>query len=194
MYSKIKHLASVSSGYSFRGAIMEDKAGDIRVLQAKHVKWDEDILSTSDFTKVSLNIPRSGAFLQKGDVVIVSRGMNAGTFRSAVIASEEKNVLASSSVLIIRVQNEKILPEYLSLYLNSRDGQNAIAQRVSGINFQTLLRSNLEEIEIPVPSIGKQLLMVELYKNFRRQEEIAVMKTAIKKNLYNELFRNITAK
>lgn len=192
MYLEIKQIAEVFPGYTFREAIESNSLGKTFVLQAKNVKKGENIKDTAEFTKISYNIPRSSAYLQYNDVLIISRGMGAGTFRSSVFKGENENVLASSSVHIIRINDMNIIPEYLSLYLNSLDGQRAISQKVSGSHFQTILRKNLEELVVPVPSIDIQNNVVYLADNINEQEKIAKRVSEIKKNLMNGIFGHIS--
>jgi len=191
MQTKIKNIADVIVGYTFRRAIEEEKKGDIFVLQAKNVTLHEYITDTANLLTIFSNTFRSAARLQCNDVIIVSRGMGAGTFKSSVFKSTNQNTIASSSVLVIRLKSKAILPEYLSLYLNAKDGQMAISQIVSGSHFKTLLRRNLQNLEIPVPPIETQKTIMKLCDTMHDQEKLIHKMSVIKENVMNATFRNI---
>ena len=54
-------------------------------------------------------------FLEKGDVLFSSKGKLYAT----VWQEQVKNVVATSTFLIIKIKTPTILPEYLAMYLNS---------------------------------------------------------------------------
>ena len=189
MLIKLKDIADVIAGYAFRGAIKPDISGDTFILQARNITQEDEIKHISDFTKISFNSLRTAAFLKKNDIVMTSRGMGPGSFRTTVVKFSDDNVLATSSVHIIRIKDSNVVPEYLSLYLDSTNGQNDIFMNVSGSYIKTILRKDLEDIEVPLPSIDKQKTIVALHENMRRQEEIINRKSEIRRNLYNATFR-----
>ncbi|MCX6753242.1 MAG: hypothetical protein NTW62_02790 [Candidatus Nomurabacteria bacterium] len=84
--------------------------------------------------------------MEHNDILLVSRGSGAGSFRSAVFASDDTNVMPSSSVHVIRIKDVTVLPKYVCLYLNSLDGQKALAQIVTGASYiQSILVKNLTD-------------------------------------------------
>ena len=97
MYKKLKEIADVVSGYTFRGSIKEEPKGDIFLVQAKNISANFDIRDTADLTSVYSDGLRNPFFLEHNDIVLVSRGSGSGSFRSTVFVSNKKNVMASSS-------------------------------------------------------------------------------------------------
>src|ERR1035437_5158900 len=132
MYMKISNFAEVINGYTFRGAIETLKNGDISVLQAKDIVSGQNVTDIDKLTPIAFSGTRTASFLQKDDVLIVSRGMGAGSFRSAVFSLNTTNIIASSSLLILRIKEKEVLSEYISLYFNSIEGQNKILETVAG--------------------------------------------------------------
>lgn len=192
MLKEIKQFATVISGYTFRGAIHPDQNGQIFVFQAKNIIANEPIDNKTTLTPINLKQPKSESYLKNGDITIVSRGLGLGSFRATMFKSNKENILASSSVHIIRITTPDILPEYISAYLNSINGQTKISQKVSGSHFKTLLRKNLEELEIEIPPLEKQKTVVELQKNILEQEKLIEQKNKIQKNILNSIFTNLT--
>lgn len=187
-------IAEIINGYSFRGAIESVKSGDTFVLQAKDIIQGHNITDLDKLTPITFSGIRTASFLQKNDVVIVSRGTGAGSFRSAIF-NADGNVIASSSLLILRIKNKEILSEYISLYLNSADGQNKILETVVGSYIHAISRRKFEEdIEIPTPPLQIQQSLISLDKNIKQQETIYEIKKQLKQELVNATIKNLTKK
>lgn len=192
MHKKLSQLADIVSGYTFRGSIENDLKGLIFVLQAKNVVINQDILNTGDLITISDKSLRNPYFLEHNDILLVSRGSGVGSFRSAIFASDEKKVMPSSSVHVIRIQDVTVLPKYVCLYLNSLDGQKALAQIVTGASYiQSILVKNLIDLEIPIPPIHTQKSIIALHENITDQERILKRKQEIQKTIINASFTNL---
>lgn len=188
---KINDMANTSTGYTFRGAIQPALNGNVFVLQAKNITQQAYVRDLENLVSTTLEMPRSNSYLKYNDVVLVSRGSGAGSFKSTVFKSKEKNAIASSSLIILRVKSNDILPEYLSLFLNSIDGQRLLSNILSGSQIKTILCKDLNDVRIPVPSIKKQEALIALYQNINRQERIAERQNQIKKTIFSTLIRNL---
>ncbi len=192
MEKKILQFAKVINGYTFRGAIKTAINKEIFVLQAKDIVQGQNISNADKLTPIAFKGTRTTSFLQKNDVVIVSRGTGAGSFRSAIFASDE-NVIASSSLLILRIKMKEVLPEYISLYLNSTEGQNKILETVVGSYIHAISRKKFEkEIEIPIPSLDKQKSLINLNQNIQQQELIHERKKFLKQQIINASLKKLT--
>ncbi len=192
MQKKLSQLATIVSGYTFRGSIENDPNGDIFVLQAKNIQMSQDIDDVSDFTTISDKSLRNPYFLQYNDILLVSRGSGLGSFRSAVFISNEPNVMPSSSVHVIRIHDVTVLPKYISLYLNSEVGQKALSQIVTGASYiQSILVKNLIDFEILIPPIHIQKSIISLHENITDQERILKRKQELQKNIINASFTNL---
>jgi hypothetical protein len=186
---KLKKIATVYSGYAFRKAVVHSDIGAIKVIQTKDITASESILNTNGLMKISAEIPRSNSFVQSGDVLLASRG--AGNHKAAVFGSNEVNVVASASLYIIRSKNKNVLPEYLSLFLNSAEGQNQLSQITTGAYIQNISRSNLEELNIPVPLMEIQETLLALQKNIWQQRVILQRNNEIKNNIISQVIKTI---
>jgi restriction endonuclease S subunit len=192
MQTKLSKIADITSGYTFRGSLENLEGGDVFVLQAKNVIANSDLTNTTDLTSTSSESIRKPFFLQYNDILIVSRGSGLGSFRSTVFTSSQKNVIASSSVHIIRINDVTVLPKYISLWLNSSEGQKLLLQIVTGGSYiQSILLKNLAELEIPIPPIHTQKSIVALEENIKQQQKILDRKKEIKENIINATFNNL---
>lgn len=155
----LKDLAEVITGYTFRTALKSKEDSSLFVLQAKNISdnssVDEDGLDGIDFENYW-----SKAIVKKNDVVVSSKG----SFRAGVIRTGDKNIIAASSVYIIRPKNDSINSEYLAIFLNSMTGQKQISEKATGAVINTILRKDLENIKIALPEIQKQEKIIQLYQ------------------------------
>jgi restriction endonuclease S subunit len=194
MNLKFKEISIIIPGYSFRAAIEPDWNSKVFVIQPRNIEAGVIIKEINNLTPVSFVGTSSPAFLRKGDVLVVSRGASKGSFKSSVFQSESKAVLATSSLFIVRLSDTVVLPEYLSLYLNSDEGQSKLLETVSGSYIQAISRKKFEELKIFVPSLEKQGILVQLSQNLRQQQKITERKNQIQKNIINSAFTNLTLK
>lgn len=192
MQKKISTIAEITPGYTFRKSINNDPVGDVFVLQAKNIIANKDLNNIDDLVKISSDMIRSPYYLEYNDILIISRSSSPGYFRSSVFTSSNKNVIASSSVYIIRIKDVTVIPKYLSLYLNSLDGQKILSAIASGGSYiKTMLIRNLSEIEIPIPPINTQKAIIALSENIKRQEEIFKRKQEIGQIIINQTFSKL---
>lgn len=192
MLKKLSQISNISSGYNFRGPIKNLENGDLFVIQGKNVLSDEDIKITKGLNQVSPKNIRSPFFLKHNDILLVSRGLEHGTFRSSIFIAEEKNIITSSSVYVIRITDITVLPKYVSLYLNSTEGQSKLLQISSGGSYiKTILMKNLVDLEITIPPINIQKAIIDLYENMSEQNKLMNRKKEIYQNIIKTFFNNL---
>lgn len=187
----IKDIGQVISGYAFRGAIQQNNNGNVAVFQAKDVIQGEPFEDVNSLIKISAEISFNADYLRKNDVLLLARGIKQGSFRSTIFTSDEPNIIASASVYIIRPDMSRIVPAYLSYYLNSSVGQKALLGIVSGSYIPAVPRQGLELIDIPILSLEKQKMIVHLYQNIRVQQELLERELFIKQHIINSVFRKV---
>lgn len=179
----IKNIAEVISGYTFRDSIKEDRESGLYVLQAKNIK-DEILINETSLIQTKCDTSHTNAFAKEEDVAISTRG----TFRAAVLRSK-KEIIASSSVYLLRLKSGSlVLPEFLSIYLNSDFGQKDISQIMTGAAIKLILRRDLEDITIPIIPMAQQEKMVALYQNIKQQEDLLKRRNELNKNIMNATF------
>lgn len=191
MHTKIFTFSDIILGYNFRSAIEEDATGNILIIQAKNIVQGQPITHLDGLTRVSIINTRTSALLQKKDILIVSRGTGIGSFRATVFDMREDNVIASWSILIVRVKNPEIIPEYVCLYLNSEDGQKKILETISWATIHTISPKKFSEIDVPIIPLIKQKNMIWLSQNIIQQEEIYNRKKELKQQILTATLKNI---
>lgn len=185
MQKSVSKIAEIITGYTFRGPIQETKGG-LFLLQAKNVK---EILINDETELIRTNVDTSHtkAFTQDGDIAIGSRGI----FKACVVRSKNK-ILAASSVYLLRIKDKKILlPEYLVTYLNSISGQRNLSQFLTAGTIRSLLKKDLEIINIPIPSTEKQNQIIKLDQNVRLQAHLLNQKIVVQRKFVNSILNQL---
>jgi restriction endonuclease S subunit len=179
--SKLKSLAHIQTGYTFRKTTVGNSNEQVKVLQSKNIGTDLYI-NPEQVDLFVPNVSHSTAFVKSGDIIFTSRGK----FQAAVVKSSEP-LLAASSVFIIKVSSKKILPEYLAIYLNSVHCQKQlqVVRRMGTI--ETVTKQNIADIVVAVPPISRQKLFVDLYLNIQAQKRLLQQKVQKIENIFSSV-------
>jgi restriction endonuclease S subunit len=155
---KIAELASVSTGYHFRGSINPKTNGQYAVIQAKDVS-DSLEFDPEKLARVDLESDLERYILRSGDVLFLSRGQKPWAI---TLSDLIQPTIAPSSFYIVRPQTTKIKPEYLTWYLNHDTTQAALRTMTTGSNIPFLSRAEFEKLPILLPPLATQQQIVEL--------------------------------
>lgn len=186
---QLKEISEVILGYTFRSTLEKQIDGDVLVLQARNIS--EDIIITNGhLMRTELGNNRTSAFVKNNDVILSSRG----NFKSGVVQADAENIVAASSVYILRLKTGEVLPEYLAIYLNSDFAQKQIKEKITGVVINSLLRRNVEELEIIIPTLEAQKKVISIYYNNLLYQKLLTKKqllnSQISKGLINKLINS----
>ncbi|MFG0372546.1 restriction endonuclease subunit S [Citrobacter sp. zjy_2] len=164
---KLGDIASIRSGYTFRGAVEPVSDGDVRILQIKDLEldWQGD---HEALPAISWEQRVEPPFLRQGEIVVAARGNR----NVAVVYRSELPVVATSQFLIVtlRTEESEIAPEYLCWVLNHPMTQQMFNR--SGTNIQLITKAALLDVEIPVPPVHTQRQLIELQRVWQEEDKI----------------------
>jgi len=163
MKNKIKHIAKIQTGaFAKPGSV-----GDIVYLQSKYFTKEGELLQTLIPDILSDKISNKH-ILNNGDILFAAKGNK--NFASCFI-NENFNAVASTSFFVIRLKSAKILPEYLTWFLNQHYILKYLKGKAIGTSTQSISKVALGELEIIIPSIKKQkiILKINQCKNAERK-------------------------
>src|SRR5579883_2600296 len=123
------NIAEIQTGYSFRGAVKGEGRGTA-VVQARDIAGL--YCSGAGLPRVEQPLA-ANRLLRDGDILLTSRG----SFRASV-AKFAVPTVASSSLYVLRITDDSILPEFLALYLNSPAAQAYFKQNAKGATIQSV--------------------------------------------------------
>lgn len=157
----ISEIAEVSSGVF----LQTEPFGDVSYLQIK------DLLSESPektASKVTLSPKNKRYLLAKGDLLFAGKG----TTYLCKVFDLDFPAIASTTLYIIRLTSNDILPNYLCWYLNQPGVMGIMKTQQVGTGTPLIHKQVVEDFEIPVPDLETQKRIVELAKLQTREKEL----------------------
>jgi restriction endonuclease S subunit len=171
----LKHIATIQTGIFAKPT----NEGQVVYLQAKH--FDENgILKTSLYPDLKAEDISEKHLLNNGDIIFAAKGTK--NF-AALYESKNLPAVASTSFFVIRLNqnyNDKVLPEYLTWYLNSASSQNYLKSHAVGSSIVSISKSVIDELELSIPDLDTQkaILKITHLRNAERklQQQIETLR------------------
>ena len=164
MKTLIKDITNIQTGLFAKPT---DK-GEVVYLQSKH--FDENgKLQGELHPDLLANSISEKHLLKDGDVLFAAKGTK--NF-AAIYKNQNPAAVASTSFFVLRPTYEKILPEYLSWFLNHPETQILIKDKARGTAIPSIRKTVLEDLEISIPSIEKQMTVIRLSALLRIETEL----------------------
>jgi restriction endonuclease S subunit len=154
----IAELASVYTGYHFRGSVNPKPDGQYSVIQAKDV---DDSLSfdPEKLTRVDLGLDADRYLLRPGDVLFLSRGQRPWAMPLSGLVGA---TIAPSSFYVVRTDSSRIRPEYLAWYLNQESTRAILKAMTTGSNIPFVSRAQFEKLPLALPATSVQDKIISL--------------------------------
>jgi restriction endonuclease S subunit len=108
--------------------------------------------NTTKFTSHILNV---------GDVLFASKGRD---FFAVVYDGKFQPAVASTTFLVLQMQSENVTSDYIAWYLNHPQTQSLLWSFAKGSAIPSISKTILEQIEISIPQISKQMAILEVSK------------------------------
>lgn len=168
--NKLSNISEILVGYPFRGVLKEVPKTNIYVVQLKDSS-KEDGINWSTCLETELTGKRKPDWLKTNDILFSTRGRN----NHAVLVGEIPEgikVVASPHFFIIKCNNKKLLPEYLTWLLNQPPCQRHFKREAEGSSTKIIKRTVLENTPITIPSPTKQKSIVNLVNTLKKEQQI----------------------
>ena len=179
MKIELKNIASIQSGYSFRTRLESMETGAVAVIQMKDLTSANQVCC-DELVKVDMETPKKHHLVRPGDLIFRSRGL---TSSSALLVDDAGDTVLAAPLLRIRVTSELVLPEYLNWYISQLPAQSYLASCAEGTALKMISKQSLENLEVFVPSIARQRLVVEM-ASLAAEEQRILKSLAEKRNQY----------
>lgn len=175
MKIELSKIVSIQSGFSFRIRLESMETGLVAVIQMKDLTSTNQVCC-DELVKVDMDTPKGHHLVRPGDLIFRSRGL---TSTSALLVDDPGVAVLAAPLLRIRVTNNSILPEYLNWYISQPPAQSYFASCAEGTALKMISKQSLENLEVIVPSIARQQLVVEMAS--MAAEEQRILKTLTEK-------------
>ncbi len=167
MKYKLKDIALVQMGISFRSRIEPDAEGNVAVIQMRDLT--EDKLDYRTLTTFNINGINERHLVQCKDLIFRSRGK---TTTATIIDRELGRAVVAAPLFIIRATSEKVLPEYLYWFINLSSSQAFLHSRATGTAMIMIGKSALDALEIPLPNLETQARIVALADLLNQEQSL----------------------
>jgi len=169
MTQRLGEITDIHSGYLFKKESKVSTKKGYYAIQPKDLTKAGRIVWPNYQTPIT-NDPQPIHYLKKSDVLFLSK-MNP---RPVFVEDEPEhsNTIASSHFFIIRPTSDKILPEYLFWFLNQQDTKKFIRSVAAGSSILNVKKSDLQDLEVPLPPLSMQQKISELTRLSERSKEI----------------------
>lgn len=179
MKTELKKIATVLMGYSFRSRLDVNDSGSVAVIQMKDLT-DDNQVDCSNLARVESAPTKGHHMVSPGDLIFRSRGLTA---TSAILRDDPGIAVVSAPLLRIRVNVQRVLPEYLNWYISQASAQSFLASRAIGTAQKMISKEALENLEVHIPSLEQQHKIIDLAA-LADQEQKILNKLADKRKLY----------
>ena len=169
MKIKVKELATVQMGYSFRSRLEAAEDGGMAVIQMKDLR-DDDTVDCGALSMIGMDDVKKHHLVRRGDLIFRTRGLLT---TSAILLEDPGQAVVAAPLSRIRViEPQAVLPEYLNWYIGQRDAQVFLAGRARGTAQRMIGKQAIEELEIALPTLEKQKAIVELDSLVAREQAL----------------------
>jgi len=177
MIVKISDIAIVKTGLVLSRFKRRKRTDDTFEYKTLSLKSFEDFSKYNDTYAeefLSCKEIKEEYIAKAGDVIVRLRTPS----RAILIEKEYGKLIYNSLVAIVRVDEDKILPEYLAYVLNTSSVLKQMTSNVTGTQIHMINVSDINNITINLVDIAKQRKIVEYNK--LAYQEVTLMENLIK--------------
>ena len=182
---RLKDIASVQMGLTFRTRLEQSQHGNVAVIQMKDFIADNR-LDSENLALVEMSNLRKHHMVHVNDLIFRSRGI---TNTAALVDWGIKQTVVSAPLLRIRVDDSSVIPGYLCLYINLPSSQAFLQRNATGTVMQLVGKQTLDALEVIIPSLDTQHEIVELNYLTEKEQYIQNQLSKRRKQLLNSIIR-----
>jgi len=157
---QLNYLARIRMGATLRGrdATRPVPSGSVYLVRIGDISQDGTLLNDG-FVRIEPNEPvNEDLFLRQGDVLFPNRGTRTTALAYRL---DLPRTLAGAQFFILRPDVGRVLPEYLAWFLRTEEAARYFKGRRKGTYVKIIQRSDLAEMEMPLPPMNVQQKIVE---------------------------------
>lgn len=169
MKKKLKNVAAVQLGHSFRAKLEPVRGGAVSVIQMKDLTEDNR-LNSDEILTIEMDKLKDRHRVNLNDIAFRSRGL---TNTAALINKQIDKAVIAAPLFHIRVnENETLNPAYLCWFINQPTSQAVLLRKATGTAQRSIRKASLENLDIIVPPIKTQLKIVKMERLAMAEENI----------------------
>ena len=181
---KKQELGTVASIFRGKAISRKEPTGNVGVVNISNIgDYEIDYSNLDHIEEEERKV--NNYLLNTGDLLIPARGT---AIRVAIFEEQPYPCIASSNVIVIRATDESLSTTYLKLFFDSSLGRKMLVTRQQGTNVMNISYKELNNLEIPLPSIEEQRQIADMYK-----KELEIYKKTIEtaENRWNTVLADL---
>lgn len=157
--TNLKEVANIRAGHPFRSAVEVIPGGAVAVVQMKDILPNGQI-DWSSTVRTELVGRKDPAWLQPGDLLFISRGSR---YHAACVDHPPPLAVCGAHLFHLTVHHPgTVLPAFLAWQIGQLPVQRQLQQAAAGSHQLSVAKPALEALEITVPPMKIQHLLVDL--------------------------------
>lgn len=163
---KLQDLASVRSGLVLSRKQAKEPIGyPYRSINLRAIQPDA-LINLSEVDVYQAKEPLKPEYLsQIGDIIV----RLTAPYTAVLVDETTEGMVISSNFVVIRIESEKLLPEYLFWLLNTQSVKRDIYENATSNMLGAVNAKFLAEIEIALLPIAEQQKLAQIYLTSRRE-------------------------
>lgn len=181
---KKQELGTVASIFRGKAVSRKEPNGNIGVVNISNIgDYEIDYSNLDHIEEEERKV--TNYLLKTNDLLIPARGT---AIRVAVFKEQPYPCIASSNVIVIRAIDKSLSATYLKLFFDSPLGRKMLVTRQQGTTVMNISYKELNNLEIPLPSIEEQKQIADTYT-----KELEIYKKAIEdaENRWNSVLADL---
>ena len=186
---KLEDVAEVMKGHkgtysTFMDNVTESNDASYYLLTSSDI--DNGVIDYGKLTKLIDGSKYEKYFLNEGDLVFTTKSTKV---KIAVANNiNNKNIIVSGSMMIVRPNTKIINPIYLKMFFESNQGRKILDKIQKGSVTTTITLDDFKSLMIPCPPMEVQRKYVFSYKELQEEYEIKKKELEIIQSKINDLF------
>jgi hypothetical protein len=185
---RIADLCEIQTGLTVRGRLDPDGAFARPCIQLRDV-LDGAAINPTSLQSFDIGQVSDRYTVGPGDVIFKSRGQPnvACTISEAMV--EPATVLLP--LLILRPKSHIVTPDYLAWAINHPETQRQLDAEAQGTSLRMISKASLDNIEVPVPDLETQSLILEVASLSARESSLLHALADKKQSLSNSILADL---
>lgn len=188
MNKKLNEIATIRTGVFLKPS----DNGDVAFIQPKYFDEHGVLITSLEPDVNSINISEKH-FLVEGDVLYAAKGRKNFAYK---ISSVKDRCVASTSFFIISVEDDQVLPDFITWFLNQKHVNKMITSMARGSAIRSIPKEVLANLSIPIANRKKQEIIIKLenlkqYKSNAYKRLIELNEVKINANI-NQILKKET--
>ncbi len=186
MIKKLEDIANITTGVYEKAAA----SGDTFYLQSKHFDAQGKFLGDAVIQpEIFLDTRLERHLLQQGDILLIAKG---DYNRACLYQKEASPAVASSTFFVIRLKDERVVPEYLQWYFNTAFMQSMFSSLSRGTQIASLSKKAVAQVEVANPPVPVQQRILEIQGLWEKERVLALALLEQKEVFYQNLLLNLS--